>query len=319
MPTFFAIALLSGIICAGLHASAMSGAAGAGILSLLSPAPLFFAALSAGPLAGAAAAGVAALGISILQGKVASAVFLVMWGFPAALAGGIAAPLGVLDVPQARARQLSRAMDVLSACGAFFVLLAVAFLGGMTGWASPAQKIASLLDAQVLEASSQLSLPPEAVSEVFRKISEFLPGLAFMAWLLLMLAAMVIAQGVFFRRRCGNGADVSFMAGLRLPRWVFPCFAAALVAGVFGRGIVGFAGMNLACFLLVPFFMDGLGVVHALAFRHGRRARVLVWFLYGSLLMFNVLAIPVAGLGMMDQWSDLRRKWANRLPGRESE
>ncbi|HAU28925.1 MAG TPA: hypothetical protein DCW68_02300 [Rhodospirillaceae bacterium] len=318
MPSFLAIALLSGIACVGLHVSAMSGLAGAGILSLFSPVPLYYAAFAAGPLAGVVSAGVAAFGVALLQGEVAAVVFLAIWGLPAALVGGMAVRMGKEETGRGPGLRLSRALEVLSACGVFLVMLGVAFLGGMTGWSNPAQKIASLLDAQVLEASTQMSLPPEAVSEMFHKLSEILPGLGGVVWLLLMFVSVVVAQRLVWKRK-EEAEWNSGMAGLRLSRWVLPGFVACSFAGIFGRGIFGFAGTNLACILLVPFFVDGLAVAHAVAFRRGRRARVWVWFLYGSLLMFNVLAIPVAGLGMMDQWSNLRLKLVEKLPGRENE
>jgi len=320
MPSVYVIAAFSGIVCAGLYAAASSGLAGGGVLALLSPVPLFYAVLAGGSLAGGLAAAVAFAGVALLQGASAGAVFLAIWGLPAAVAGGVATmPVrNAAGVGNDVGMRLMRGFGVLSASGVFIVLLSVAFLAGASGWGDPSARIATLMNAQVTEASAQMALPPEAVAQLVKTLSKFLPGFAAAAWMLLMVASAALAQGLVKTRK-GYAGQPFHMADLRLPRWLLPLFAGMSFAGIFGRGLVGFAGANAAIILLVPFMLDGLAVLHAVLGRMGKRGQVGLWVLYGSLLMFNMLAIPVAGLGIVDQWSDLRRVWMQKLSGRENE
>ena len=75
--------------------------------------------------------------------------------------------------------------------------------------------------------------------------------------------------------------------------------------------------LNAAIVLLVPFFFAGLAVVHA--FAGGRQARTLLLMVFYFFLLVSGWPIAmVVGLGVIEQWAGLRRRFSRTGPDQES-
>jgi hypothetical protein len=102
------------------------------------------------------------------------------------------------------------------------------------------------------------------------------------------------------------------IAALTLPK-ALP--AAALLCGALAAvpGTVGYLGLNLVLVLSIAFFLAGLAVVHALARR--LEARLFMLIAFYAVLFFGWPVLVVAGLGFLEPWVGLRRRFAATAPG----
>jgi hypothetical protein len=81
---------------------------------------------------------------------------------------------------------------------------------------------------------------------------------------------------------------------------------------------LAFAARNSALALLVPYFLVGLAVVHVWARQWPSRLMILVGFYLLMVLFGGIGMLLVAGLGFMEQWLRLRRRFAGH-GGQEDE
>ena len=83
------------------------------------------------------------------------------------------------------------------------------------------------------------------------------------------------------------------------------------------RMLLAYLALNAAIVLLVPFFFAGLAVVHA--FAGGRQARTLLLMVFYFFLLVSGWPIAmVVGLGVIEQWAGLRRRFSRTGPDQES-
>jgi hypothetical protein len=148
------------------------------------------------------------------------------------------------------------------------------------------------------------------------RIAQFMPATAMATWQFVVIVNGYLAQGLLarFGRNIRPGAP---FAQLTLPRWTNVVLIVCIAAGFTG-GQLGYAGRNAAIAMSVPFFFLGLSVIHAVSSRWpGRSFALLVLYL---LILFQVwLAVLVAGLGLIEQWLQLRRRRAGSDEDREKE
>jgi hypothetical protein len=85
-----------------------------------------------------------------------------------------------------------------------------------------------------------------------------------------------------------------------------------------GSGDVEYIGRNLVMIVALPFFVLGAAVVHGLAGRVRARQPLLVVF-YVVLFMSGWARMAVVGIGLIEQWVGIRRRWAGSNPVREDE
>lgn len=171
-----------------------------------------------------------------------------------------------------------------------------------------------------LQRALGLTLPQATAGEVTAlaaSMSSFALGFGIVSYLLLLALNGALAQGalVRFGRNLRPSPDI---ARLRLPAWIAPALAAALVAAFLLPGDLGFIARNLAPILLVPFFFGGLAVAHAYA-RRARNGTLLLALFYVLLVLFTWPAAFVVLVGLFDQWADLRRRLEAAVSDREEE
>ncbi len=125
---------------------------------------------------------------------------------------------------------------------------------------------------------------------------------------LFMAISMLLAQLVL--RRFSKTLRPSFeFTEMVLPRWPAYVFAAALSLGLFAPDQIGFVGAGVAIAFGAPYFFLGITVVHNFARRLSAGIIVLI-ALYALLLFaqpFSMMAL--AGLGLAEQWFNMRRRF----------
>jgi len=278
------------------------------LLVLLSPLPLFLAGLSQGVAAALIAGATTVAAIGILAGFVAAIGTVVILGAPVTLL----VRLALLSRPLAGAGNGAAVewyppgllVGWLSGIGMVWLGLAALVLSGQ------GEGIAAGAHADVLE-SLRLMVPQatdQELAQVASLVAPFAVGAGLASWLLLLAVNGALAQGVLgrFGRNRRPAPDI---AAIELPRWIAWALAAALLASFVAPGDFGFLAQNLAIMLLLPFFFVGLAVVHSVTRRFKSRTAVLVAF-YGVLVLFTWPAALVAGLGLIEQWAQIRRRSA---------
>ena len=105
------------------------------------------------------------------------------------------------------------------------------------------------------------------------------------------------------------------MRDIRLPVWApFPLAIAALAA-MLADGALGYLGWNAVPILCLPFFLSGLGLIHALAgapngkrwLPHATYTLMVLSFLLPALQFIWVLLVFA---GLVDHWADLKGRIA---------
>ncbi len=302
----------AGIVSALLYLSITAGSPGALILAYLSSLPLFVAGLSLGaaPLLVAAAAGTVVTGVGDQL-------------LSAAMYGGLTAGPVVWIVHLALLSRRSsgtvewypagRLIAWLSALASGYFLIAVAAFAGLEGGLRG--RIEDFL-ATVLE---RLSAPPWGEPEGVRALMEvwepLFPSLVGVSWIVMLTLNGTLAQGLL--ARFGRNLRPSpVMAVLQLPRLLALALGAALLASL-APGLTGYAGTTISVYIMVPYVLLGLAVVHALAGKLRYTHIVLVVF-YVALVLFGLRGLAlIFGIGLVEQWFNLRRRCGVVYKGEE--
>ncbi len=204
-------------------------------------------------------------------------------------------------------------LSILAVYGAAVFVVATVML------TSESQGLEELIGATLDEGLAHFfpEMPEAQRLAVAAHWSATFPAMIVMSWLFTIVANAVLSQSILVRS--GRNLRPSPRYGrLEAPN--------ALVFGVAGSGIlwfaasgtIGYVGKILAIVLATPYFFQGLAVVHQLSRTWIVRMFLLVIFYF--LLMF-ILGWPglvlVAGLGFVEQWVGLRRRFASAPPGEE--
>ena len=157
----------------------------------------------------------------------------------------------------------------------------------------------------------------EPLSELIDGFAQVFPGMVVVSWLTMAIINAALAQGVLMRFG-RNLRPAMRVAEVELPNWTPMLLAAAGVLALLGgEGQLGYLALNAAIVLLVPFFFAGLAVVHA--FAGGRQARTLLLMVFYFFLLVSGWPIAmVVGLGVIEQWAGLRRRFSRTGPDQES-
>lgn len=317
-PAVLVSAAAGGVVCAVFYLSAALGNLGALILSCLAPLPLLAAGLGGGFRAAALASTVALAIVtlafaSVPDGAVWAIAFALTYLVPVLLVVGQALRSrpgrngGTEWCPAAPPIMVLTAYGVVLVVG---VMVAVSLTGlGAQEAAAARQEIGDALT---------LVLPAGSNGEAKRLvpvIQRFLPGLLAVVPLVMVVVNAALAQGALMRFGW-NRRPAMAMASLALPRWaVLAPVAALAVAAV--PGPAREVAANAVVVLALPFFLAGLSVVHAFASTRKGGPLALVAF-YSFLLVFQGLLAPlIIGMGVIEQWAGLRRRFVRAGPDQE--
>lgn len=306
MAKDWAIAAGGGIASAALYLAVMADTPIALILAYLALMPLFVIGLGWGAGAATIAAITAAVVIAVAASLKTGFVFALAYAVPAAAIVRLAlrarhAPNGAVDW-----YPVGTLVGWLAiyACGAFTLL---ALLGGDSEVAASIAQLEELLSSVVPAEQKQQA------AVLARIIAGYFPAIMIASWLIMVLVNAVLAQTVL-ERSGRNLRPRPKAATIELPEWFAAvtagAAAVALIAPAMGLMALGFAARNSALALLVPYFLVGLAVVHVWARQWSSRLMILVGFYLLMVLFGGLSMLLVAGLGFMEQWLGLRRRFA---------
>jgi uncharacterized protein YybS (DUF2232 family) len=310
------MAIGGGVLSALLYLSVVSGGMGALILAYLAPLPLLMVGLGFGlrPFAIAATAAVAVVGL--LGG--------VLFGMTYAVANGVLVAVIVRQSLLARTGPdgslewypPGRLLIVMTGLG-LASLLAAALLtfgdaGGLEGG------VRQFLVMGFGDVAAGTGGDAETgVAQVIDGFAQIFPGMVVVSWLTMAIVNAALAQGVLMRFG-RNLRPAMRVTEVELPHWMPMLLAAAgLLALIGGDGQLAYLALNVVIVLLVPFFFAGLAVVHAFASARQARTLLLVVF-YFFLLVSGWPIAMIIGLGVIEQWAGLRRRFARTGPDQES-
>jgi hypothetical protein len=306
MAKDMAIAVGGGLASAGLYLVVMADTPFALLLAYLALLPLFVIGLGWGTWAGAVAAVTAALVLALVASPKSGLVFALAYAVPAVLMVRLA--LRARRAPDGSVAWYSIGALVawlaIYACGSFTLL---ALLGGDSEVSLAITQLEELLSS-VLPGEQQ----PQAAT-LARVIAGYFPAIMIASWLIMALVNAALAQ-VVLERSSRNLRPRPQAATIELPEWYTAVTAGAaalaLLAPQLDLTALGFAARNSALALLVPYFFVGLAVVHVWARRWPTKLMILVGFYLFVVLFGGFGMLLVAGLGFMEQWLDLRRRFA---------
>jgi len=299
-----------GVVAEVMYLAVLTGSALGMMMVYLVPFPLFVVGLAFGAGAALVAVTLATVLAVLVAGTVALPLaFLVTSGVPVLLlvrqallsrqhTDGTAEwyPAGLLLVLVSGLGGLL----VIVACGLGFIL---GNDGGLEG------AIHDLL-VQALPVLFQGSgiTPDQAQSDaVAEVITSVFPGMIVVTWLLMVIVNGLLAQAAL--ARCGRLRRPGLrMSEVDLPGWTPLVLALTLAGAVLLDGQARYLAINLSIVLVVPFLFAGLAVVHAFAAGRSSRATILVVF-YILVTVVAWLVLAVIGLGIIDQWAGLRRRF----------
>ncbi|WP_323794929.1 DUF2232 domain-containing protein [Nisaea sp.] len=308
------------IASALMYLSTILGSLGAILLAFLSPLPLFAIAFGRGWIAGMAAALAGSAIVLFAANGLAALFFLIFCGLPAVLLARqalLARPVNEdqenSDLEWFPPGMLAMWLTAIPATG----LLTAVVVTGLQGEGLEAivrMKVEALFETMGTVLEGPMALPPEQLAAARELIIAVFPGVAGLQWAAMILVNGLLAQGVL-ARFSANLRPSPDMRDIRLPNWApFPLAVAALLAAV-TDGTLGYLGWNAVPILCLPFFLSGLGLIHALASAlTGKR-----WLLHVTYtLMILSFVLPVLQFvwlllvfaGLVDHWADLKGRIA---------
>lgn len=305
-------ALGGGLVSAIFYISVKTGTPGSILLAYLSPLPLFLAGLAAGWKGAAVACAVAAAGVAAGTSFAAAGMFLALIVAPAL----IVVRQGLLSRPGGTAGALEwyppgLLLGWLTGYGLAGLCAVALYLSGAAGGLEGAAS--RFLNATL----GQMTEAPQnpRVQFVLDALARYLPGMIAAVWLIVTAANAALAQALLVRFGWNRRPSPPF-AALVLPRWVTGALVVvALTTLVSGQ--IGTLGLNALIVTAVPFLFLGLAVLHALLRRVAARGFILA-VLYLLLVLFGWPAIFIVGIGIMEQWVELRRRYGGP-PGDQEE
>jgi hypothetical protein len=306
------IAFGGGCLSAAASVAALFGASGGVVFAYLAPLPLLLVGLGLGSGATAIATATGVLTVAVFGGVPAAGVYGGMHALPSWLivhqvlmqnpAGGVAT-----------SRSIGSVLCWLAVVGG--VIATVTALVGR-GEAGIEGSVRELLGAVASMASPNLT---DADRDIFvGYLAPLFIGVSGVTWMLMLVVNAVLAQGVLARRGWNLRPTPNWSA-LTLPEWMaWPLVGTAVVA-LASSGDMGYMAHNLVLIFAAPYFFLGLAVVHSLARLAPWKGFVLAAF-YVTLGLFLAFAGPaVVGLGVIEQWAGVRRRFVGPGPGQGSE
>ena len=309
------MAIGGGVLSALLYLSVMAGGLGTVILAYLGPLPLLMVGLGLGLRSFLIAGTVAVLAVAVVGGP--------LFGLSYGLANAVVVAVIVRQSLLARTAPDGTLewyppgllLVVLTGLGLVGLLLAALLTlgdpGGLEG------SVRQFLSIAFGDAAAGTAGAEEPLSELIDGFAQVFPGMVVVSWLTMAIINAALAQGVLMRFG-RNLRPAMRVAEVELPNWTPMLLAAAGVLALLGgEGQLGYLALNAAIVLLVPFFFAGLAVVHA--FAGGRQARTLLLMVFYFFLLVSGWPIAmVVGLGVIEQWAGLRRRFARTGPDQES-
>ena len=296
--------IVGGLAAGALFGSIVTGSLGAALLAYFAAAPLFLVGLSLGWLPAVAAALVGAATVAGIVGFFAAGYFALIIGLPVAVLCRQALlnrPDGQGGVEWYPPGPLVAALTAMAAA-ALAAMFAVAVLEGVDPRQEVQRTIESVLDA---------GMPPEIAKSakeqgLAERAANILPGIAAALLFLTLALDGVLGQSIAARLAIARRPSPPWRE-MTLPAWPLYALGLSCLAGIAASGALEYIGRNLAIVFAVPFLLQGLTVVHAVAARlPGRTVWLVGFYLLGLLMAWPF--VLVAALGLAEPYVGLRAR-----------
>lgn len=279
----------------------------------LAPLPLFLVGLGLGPIAGTVAALVGLSLTGVFGGLFAAGLY----GLAHALPTWLAVRQSLLRSTAADGTTVWYPIGgVLCWLTAFAaaVMVVVALVSYQSG-----EGLQDMITAYLAQVTTVLvpNLAEADRADLISMMVPFFAGTAAISWLAILVGNGLFAQ-VLLVRSGRNLRPRPKMDDFALPDWISWLLVGAAAMALIGSGELAYLGRNLAMVLAVPFFVLGAAVVHFLA-RRAPSTRILLVAFYAVLFVSGLARLLVAGLGLIEQWVGIRRRFAAPDPLQEDE
>lgn len=293
-----ASAFLTGVV-AGLGGS-FSGF----MMIYLSPAPLFAAALGLGGSASIVAAAVGTVPVVLAKGMPAGLGYAVLAAAPAAVLGR------QVMLSRSNAEGGVEWYPPGALAGWLCGIGAVAFTLLCVLLASQPAGLSGTVHEMLTELAGRMQFAGDDREVFIGVLHPVLPGAAVALLMLVQVANGALAQWLLSAANRAIRPAPDFGA-LELPGWIATAGAATALAAIVLGGEFGYFARNLMIVAAVPFFLQGLSVVHVLAHKTGGGTMLLAVFYVTLVALGWVVAIVLVLLGLAEQIIGLRRRMNN--------
>lgn len=267
----------AGLCSALLALWAMRGMPLGGLLLWIAPLPLFLAAFAFGARTALFAVGIASLAVLLGSTTLGLAVFLAVFGVPAALISGTALQSGRME--------LSLPLAVLGIWPVVVLWVLAALVSDLEG------EMRAAVEMGVRRMGVAL---PDGMADQIAQVKAAAAGF----WMtLLMLGNGMAAQRFVTQRGLALHATPP-LDDLRLPNWYLPL---PLVALALWAAVGGAVALSTLLILLIPVFILGVVGVHRLLRGRPGRMAFLIGFYLLMLLFLQIMAPLMVGVGLYDQ------------------
>lgn len=268
-----------------------------GLANMLVTLPLFAAGFAFGPQAAGLAGALAAVAVAALGSLPAALVFIAASSLPA----GLAIRFGWPDQPGGATRP-GRSLAAI-------VLLAAAILiGAALVFANHPGGLSAVLTSIVRSAIGQMPTGYETLGEdMIATVVALKPG-ALALWFTVLLALNAMLAARLVGRAGLMAVPPPALRSLRVPGFLLPLpLVGAVGAGLLG-GEGGALGFGLFLILCIPWFLQGIAVVHGLTKGKAGRGVMLVTLYLGLLVFLMPVAGALTALGMVDHFRRFRER-----------
>lgn len=254
-----------------------------GVLLWLAPLPIFAAAFAFGARTAIFAVAIASGAVLLSSTTLGLAVFLAMFGLPAAMITSTALQSGRMD--------LSLPLALLGLWPVVVLCILAASVSDLEG------EMREAVEMGVRRLG--VAVPDGMVSQI-AQVKAAAAGF----WMALLMVGNGIAAQTFVTKRGLALYATPSLDDLRLPVWYLPLPLVALLIWSLLGGAVALSSMIM---LLVPVFLLGVVGVHRLLRGRAGRLAFLIGFYLLMLLFLQVMAPLMVGVGLFDQ---IRRRAA---------
>ncbi len=284
------------------------------VMGNLAPLPLFLVGLGLGTTAGTVAGLIGLVMSGLFGGLVAAGLYGVVHALPTWLAVRQSLVRATAADGTTVWYPIGGVLCWLTALAAA-ILVVAALISHQSGTG-----LEDMITAYLAQVTTVLApnLEEAQRAQVTDLMVPFFPGTAAVSWLAVLAGNSLFAQAMLMR----SGRNLRPRPSLDdfiLPDWISWLLVGAAAMALIGSGELAYLGRNLAVVLATPFFVLGTVVVHFLARRApGPRGVLLVAF-YAVVFISGLARLLAAGLGLIEQWVGIRRRFAKPDPLQEDE
>ncbi|MGY8991092.1 MAG: DUF2232 domain-containing protein [Rhodospirillales bacterium] len=305
------IAIGAGSLSAVAALTYQSGASGGFLFVHFAPLPLMLVGLSLGAVTGTIAAIAGVITAALLGGLLASALFAVLLAFPA----WFMTRQALLKQPTQNGGEewypIGSIVSLLALMAAFMFVMV-----GIAEWNNAEEYQRALSKRLDLSLGIMFpSIPDVQRTPIVELFTAILPALIGAYWIFIAVINGILAESVLVKID-KNIRPRPVYSAMSLPEWHSWVAVAAACLAVIGSGKVDYMGHTLVTILAVPFFFNGLAVVHSLA-RHLAFPGLLIAAVYFSIFLSLWAALVVAAIGVTEQWFGLRHRLPAQAPNQE--